>query len=224
MNPAPEGEKFVKARAAMVQKQLIDRGIDNPRVLSAMGRIPRQRFIAPRLARQAYDDGPLAIGGGQTISQPYIVGLMTQLLDPQPDDRMLEIGLGSGYQTAILAEIVREVFAVERVQELATSALELLNEMGYANVQVLFGDGTLGYPGAAPYNGILVAAAGPDIPPALANQLADGGRLVMPVGAIKDNQILVRLTRNGAQFTREQVLEVRFVPLIGQHGFSGEQP
>ena len=219
--PPTEEEFFVKARAAMARDQLAARGIDNPRVLAAMGQIPRQRFIPPAYANQAYQDGPLPIAAGQTISQPYIVGLMAQLIDPQPTDRVMEIGVGSGYLAAILASLAREVVGVERVPELAQAAATLLAEMGYLNVAVRLGDGTQGWPDRAPYDGIVVSAAGPEIPAMLTDQLADGGRLVMPVGGQHADQHLARVTRRGSELIAERLIDVRFVPLIGRYGFKG---
>jgi protein-L-isoaspartate(D-aspartate) O-methyltransferase len=221
MWPAEDGW-FVRARAAMVRDQLAGRGINDPRVLAAMGKVPRQQFIAPAYAKNAYDDAPLPIAAGQTISQPYMVGLMTQLLDPQPGQRVLEIGVGSGYQAAILAELAGEVVGVERIPALAQAAGLLLSEMGYANVVVYIGDGTQGWPDRAPYDGILVAAAGPSVPAALTDQLADGGRLIIPVGASGGEQVLMRVTRQGKLLLHENLIDVRFVPLIGRYGFKGQ--
>ncbi len=219
--PAQEDEYFTRARAAMVRDQLAGRGIANPRVLAAMGKVPRQKFVAAQYHQQAYDDGPLPIAAGQTISQPYIVGLMTLLLDPQPHQRVMEVGIGSGYQAAILAELAREVVGVERIAELAQSAQMLLADLGYRNVAVHVGDGTQGWPPAAPYDGILVSAAGPVVPDALTDQLADGGQLVMPVGGQQTDQVLERITRHGEHLVSERLIEVRFVPLIGRYGFKG---
>ena len=215
----PTDDRFVQARAAMVRDQLAGRGINNPRVLAAMGKIPRQQFIAAEFANKAYDDAPLPIAAGQTISQPYMVGLMTQLLDPQPGHRVLEIGVGSGYQAAILAELAGEVVGVERIPALAQVSGALLAGMGYTNIIVFTGDGTQGWPVRAPYDGILVAAAGPSIPAALTDQLADGGRLIMPVGAPGGEQVLMRVKRQGELLLHEKLIDVRFVPLIGRYGF-----
>ncbi|HEC23942.1 MAG TPA: protein-L-isoaspartate(D-aspartate) O-methyltransferase [Chloroflexi bacterium] len=202
----------------MVQEQLIRRGITDERVLKAMGTVPRHLFVPPRLRHLAYDDSPLPIGAGQTISQPFMVALMTQLLRPAPDDRVLEIGVGSGYQTAVLAELVREVIGLERIPELAEQARKKLEEMGYRNVTIHVADGSAGFPEAAPYDGILVAAAAPRIPEALLEQLAEGGRLVIPVGDAYD-QMLERAWRQGGSIHIERLVPVRFVPLIGRFGF-----
>lgn len=216
--PEADNETYARQRAAMVQEQLIRRGITDERVLKAMGTVPRHLFVPPRLRHLAYDDSPLPIGAGQTISQPFMVALMTQLLRPAPDDRVLEIGVGSGYQTAVLAELVREVIGLERIPELAEQARKKLEEMGYRNVTIHVADGSAGFPEAAPYDGILVAAAAPRIPEALLEQLAEGGRLVIPVGDAYD-QMLERAWRQGGSIHIERLVPVRFVPLIGRFGF-----
>ncbi len=211
-------ERYRQARAKMVQSQLARRGISNQRVLDAMGKVPRHLFVPPYVRHMAYDDGPLPIGAGQTISQPYIVALMTQLLDPRRDDRVLEIGVGSGYQTAILAELVREVTGIERIPELAAQAEEQLRALGYQNIAIHVGDGSLGYPEKAPYDGILVAAAAPQVPEPLLAQLSEGGQLVIPVGDSFE-QTLAYVRREGGKVHTRQVTPVRFVPLIGKWGF-----
>jgi protein-L-isoaspartate(D-aspartate) O-methyltransferase len=202
----------------MVAHQLIPRGIHDPRVLDAMRTVPRHRFVSPDLRHVAYTDNPLSIGLGQTISQPFIVALMTQLLRPEPGGRVLEIGVGSGYQSAVLSGLVKEVIGVERVPELAREAEERLHALSYVNVRVIVGDGTEGYPPGAPYDGILAAAAAPTIPEPLLLQLADGGRLVIPVGSA-DEQIIELVWRQGGSFHIERLTPVRFVPLIGRYGF-----
>ncbi len=217
---ADKEEHFAEARARMVQQQLRRRGISDPRVLAAMGKVPRHLFVPSEVRHLAYEDGPLSIGAGQTISQPYIVALMTQLLNPQPEDHVLEIGVGSGYQTAILAELVKDVIGMERISELAEGARERLERLGYSNVTVLVGDGTLGYARAAPYDAILVAAAAPEVPEPLLMQLAVGGRLIIPVGSDFE-QIIKRIRRTEEGFKTEDLTPVRFVPLIGKHGFGG---
>jgi protein-L-isoaspartate(D-aspartate) O-methyltransferase len=215
----PQEETFTRQRQEMVRSQLASRDIQDARVLMAMGRVPRHRFVPDDLHKYAYDDGPLPIGQGQTISQPYIVALMTQLVEPGPDERVLEIGTGSGYQAAVLAELAGEVVGIERVPLLAGEAEARLRALGYANVSVHVGDGSLGFAEEAPYDGILVAAAAPRIPEALLEQLAEGGRLVIPVGDSKE-QMLERAWRRGASYHIERLVPVRFVPLIGDAGFT----
>lgn len=194
------------------------RGIHDPRVLEAMREIPRHAFIPAEFSGAAYHDRPLPIGKGQTISQPYIVALMTELLGVQPDDRVLEIGTGSGYQAAILAHLAREVFSIERIPEVAEQARKNLGALGITRVTVIVGDGTEGYPPRAPYNTIIITASTPEIPSPLIDQLADGGRLVAPVGG-RDLQELVKLVRHGDSIERLFYGGVMFVPLIGRHGW-----
>jgi len=204
----------------MVERHLRARGLRDERVLAAMGSVAREAFLPPDLEAVAYDDRPLPIAGGQTISQPYIVALMTEALALRPHERALEIGTGSGYAAAILGRVAKEVDTVERIEELATSAAEKLAEQGFTNVRVHHADGTLGWPGGAPYDAIIVAAGGPELPRALLDQLAVGGRLVMPVGDGRDQQ-LVRVTRaDETDYRREDLGAVRFVPLIGAQGWA----
>ncbi len=217
-----EQDPYQAARVKMVRQQIEGRGISSTRVLEAMLQVPRHLFVPPEYAYRAYEDGPLPIGHRQTISQPYMVGLMTQLLDPQPADRVLEIGVGSGYQTAILALLAAEVIGIERIPALAREAKRRLQSLGYTNVTIHVGDGTLGYPPAAPFNGILVAAAAPVIPAPLLDQLADGGRLVIPVGD-SDNQMLEYARRRGGSIHIQRMMAVRFVPLIGAAGFEDDE-
>jgi protein-L-isoaspartate(D-aspartate) O-methyltransferase len=198
----------------MVETQIEGRGIRDPAVLRAMRTVPRPRFVPDDGQVQAFSDGPLAIGFGQTISQPYIVALMTELLRPSRAMRVLEIGTGSGYQTAVLAECVGEVWTVEIVPELSRRAERALHDLGYRNVRFRVGDGALGWPEHAPYDGILVAAAPADVPAPLPEQLAVGGRLVIPVG-IGESQRLLRVVRTPSGFARDVVAPVRFVPLVG---------
>lgn len=212
------GER-AEERGQMVERQIEARGIRNRLVLAAMRDVPRHLFIPPPYDRSAYEDCPLPIGNGQTISQPYIVALMTELLDPGPEDNVLEIGAGTGYQAAVLARIVRNVTTVERLAPVAALARKNLASLGIRNVTVVGGDGTLGYPPAAPYNGIVVTAATPGIPQPLTDQLADGGRLVAPTGG-REIQELIRLVRRGSTTERSCFGGVRFVPLIGQHGWA----
>jgi len=202
----------------MVESQIAARGIRNPLVLAAMREVPRHLFIPPPYDRNAYDDSPLPIGNGQTISQPYIVALMTELLRPEPGHRVLEIGTGSGYQAAVLAKIVQKVTSIERIHEVARLARRNLGAIALSNVEVIVGDGTLGYPENAPYDGIIITAATPDVPKPLIGQLAEGGRLVAPAGG-RDVQELLVLTNRGGSVTRESHGGVRFVPLIGEYGW-----
>lgn len=202
----------------MVDDQIVARGVRNPRILEAMREIPRHRFVPPPYERVAYQDSPLPIGHGQTISQPYIVALMTELLEPQSGDNVLEIGAGSGYQAAILSRLVRKVTTIERLPAVAELARSNLSACNVTNADVIVADGTLGYRERAPYDGIIVTAATPEIPPPLIDQLADGGRLVAPVGGW-EIQELVRLTKKNRTVDRRNFGGVRFVPLIGQHGW-----
>ena len=211
-------EEYVKARKRMVEEQITSRGIHEPRVLAAMRSVPRHCFVPPDDLAWAYADGPLPIGYGQTISQPYIVALMTELLEVKPDDRILEIGTGSGYQAAILAELTDEVHTVEVIPELSIRAEKTLVELGYANIYVHTGDGSPGWPESAPYNKILVAAAAPETPQSLLDQLAEGGQLIIPVGSRGVQQLEV-WKRIGKKFTRRTNLAVCFVPLRGKYGW-----
>ncbi len=213
---------FERERIRMVEEQLRRRGLRDPRLLKAMLTVPRHRFVPPEHRHLAYVDGPLPIGAGQTISQPYIVALMTQLLLLQGDETVLEIGTGSGYQAAILAELARQVHTIERHAELAERAKLILRELGYQNVHVHIGDGSLGLAEFAPYQGILVTAAAPKAPAALLEQLEDGGRLVIPVGG-QWGQMLERWTRHGDQFDQEEFVPVAFVPLRGEAGWKEDR-
>jgi protein-L-isoaspartate(D-aspartate) O-methyltransferase len=206
-------------RERMVDLQLAARGITNPRVLDAFRTIPREAFVPEELAEFAYEDAPLPIAGGQTISQPYIVAVTVDALDLRGGERVLEIGTGSGYAAAVLSRVAGEVYTVERLAPLAETARERLAKLGYENVHVLCGDGTLGWAEHAPYDAIAVAAGGPEVPTALLDQLAPGGRLVVPVGPDETSQDLVRVTRRGKRFERESLGSVRFVPLIGAQGW-----
>ena len=208
-------------RHQMVQSQIAARGLGEQRLLAAFEATPRHLFVPPKLRHLAYADRPLPIGHGQTISQPYIVALMTSMLELQGTERVLDIGTGSGYQAAILARMCQEVHTVELVPELAESAGNLLRELGLGNVHCHVGDGSLGWAGAAPYSGIVVTAAAPHVPQPLLDQLAEGGRLVIPVGAQRE-QVLEAWDRRRDQFIRRAVTGVRFVPLRGRHGWSGK--
>jgi len=206
-------------RERMVADQLVRRGISDLRVLAAFARIPREAFVDPGLGRHAYDDSPLAIGFGQTISQPYIVALTAQALALSGDERVLEIGTGSGYAAAVLARLAREVHTVERIETLATAAAARLARLGFANVHVHHGDGTLGWPAGAPYDAIAVAASAPRPPPSLLDELAIGGRIVLPIGS-EEAQYLVRITRRSAtDYVEDRLGDVRFVPLVGAEGW-----
>jgi protein-L-isoaspartate(D-aspartate) O-methyltransferase len=213
---AGDTEAFQRAREAMVAHQIMARGVTDPLVLSAMTRIRRHLFVPSALRRQAYADHPLPIGEGQTISQPYIVALMTELLKPEKDDRVLEIGTGSGYQAAVLARIVEAVYTIEIVAPLHEKVARLLQTLGYENVHCRLGDGYRGWPEAAPFDGILITAAVDHPPPALVRQLKDGGRLVLPQGNPRSFQTLVVVTRTGDTTQTREVIGVRFVPMTGE--------
>jgi protein-L-isoaspartate(D-aspartate) O-methyltransferase len=195
----------------MVENQLKGRGIDSDRVLEAMRRVPRHRFVPEPLRDQAYEDHPVPIGEGQTISQPYIVAYMTEALKLKPKDKVLEVGTGSGYQAAVLAELVKEVYTIEIVAKLARQARKVLEELGYENIDFRIGDGYQGWPDKAPFDGIMVTAAPEHIPQPLLDQLEVGGRLVMPV-----KNRLLRVTRTKEGYEKERLLWVRFVPMTGK--------
>lgn len=211
-------EVFQSAREDMVQKQIARRGVKDTRVLAAMSKVPRHLFTPADELEWAYADMPLSIGQKQTISQPYIVAVMSELLQLTGTERVLEIGTGSGYQTAILGELAAYVYSLERIPDLAVKAQKRLTDLGYANVQVCTGDGTLGLAEFAPYNGILVTAAAPQVPRSLLAQLAGGGRLVIPTGG-RFSQVLQVWQRSGDQFIQEDQMPVVFVPLIGAEGW-----
>jgi len=204
----------------MVSEHLLARGIRDKSVLRAMREVPREEFLPPALVRFAYDDGPLPIEAGQTISQPYIVAYMIEALELEGTERVLEIGTGSGYAAAVLSRCAAEVFTVERIASLAESARGRLQALGYGNVTVHLGDGTLGWPEHGPYQGIVVTAGAPELPASLLSQLAPEGRLVIPVGPTQHLQTLIRVRRVGEHdFRREELCPVRFVPLIGAEGW-----
>jgi protein-L-isoaspartate(D-aspartate) O-methyltransferase len=207
-------ETAADRRAHMVERQLVERGIRDPDVLAAMRAVPRHLFVPDDLQHAAYDDSPLPIGFGQTISQPYMVACMTELLRVNVRSRVLDVGAGSGYQTAVLAELAGEVLALERIAALEEQARERLERMGYDNVTVRLGDGSQGWPERAPFDGIMVAAAAPEAPPPLIEQLAEGGRLVIPLGDAHRDQILTVYERRAGDLIVEQALRCRFVPLI----------
>lgn len=212
------------SRERMVSQQLIGRGIHDPLVIAAMRQVPREAFVDEGYRQYAYDDGPLPILEGQTISQPYVVALMIELLRLSPADKVLEIGTGSGYAAAVLSRIAAEVFTVERVSSLVKYARGKIDSLGYENVQVKKGDGTLGWPEFAPYDAIIVAAGGPSVPSALKEQLSIGGRLIIPVGREQRAQRLVQVHRVAEDnFNEKKLSHVRFVPLIGEEGWEKER-
>ncbi|HEV2132577.1 MAG TPA: protein-L-isoaspartate(D-aspartate) O-methyltransferase [Longimicrobiaceae bacterium] len=216
------GRNRQEEREAMVRDQIERRGVRDPRTLAAMAAVPRHCFVPPEVAHLAYEDGAFPIGVGQTISQPYMVALMTEALRLWPGSRVLEIGTGSGYQTAVLAEVVGpqgEVYTIERHAELSHQARVLLRDLGYHNIRFRIGDGTLGWPEHAPYHGVIVTAGAPVVPDDLREQLhANGGRLVIPVGGEREQELLC-YTRRGTSWERESLGSVCFVPLIGEQGW-----
>jgi len=219
-SPDPSMEQ---KREEMVARQIAGRGIHDPNVQAAMRTVPREVFVAEDYAPFAYDDGPLPILEGQTISQPYVVAFMIQELQIEKTDKVLEIGTGSGYAAAVISRIAAEVYTVERLSVLADFARQNLETLGYDNVHVQLGDGTMGWPEHAPYDAIVVAAGGPEVPEALKEQLAIGGRLIMPVGAEQRSQRLIRVTRKAKEdFETRTLSHVRFVPLIGKQGWEKE--
>ena len=213
---------FVLSRKRMVSEQLVSKGINDKRVLAAMLKVPRHLFVEEGLWHQAYGDFPLPIGEGQTISQPYIVALMTEALHLTGGERVLEIGTGSGYQTAILAELTPSVFSIERINTMAARARKVLDALGYAHVLIRIGDGTRGWAEEAPFTGIIVTAGAPEIPTSLVEQLAVGGRLVIPVGD-EFSQNLLSVTKKEKGFREDNLGGVRFVKLIGDLGWKAEK-
>ncbi len=212
------GTDYDKEREHMVESQLVHRGIKDKRVLDAMRQVPRHLFIPEDTRGLAYCDGPLPIGHGQTISQPYIVALMTELLELTGQETVLELGTGSGYQAAILSRLVHQVYSIERHDALAEQAEKVLSQLGYDNIVIKVGDGTLGWTEHAPYEAIIITAAAPDVPEPLTGQLTDGGRLVAPVGS-RWSQVLVKVKRQGETLVREHLTAVAFVPLVGKYGW-----
>ncbi len=207
---------FAQEREEMIRVQLKGRGIDNESVLNAFRTVPRHVFVPEPMRQYAYVDSPLPIGEGQTVSQPYIVALMTESVDPKPGDRALEIGTGSGYGAAILSQTVKEVYSIEIVPELATRAKQVLQEAGYKNIFIRQGDGFRGWPEKAPFDVILVTAAAPLIPPPLTEQLAENGRLIMPLGGQEDAQTLILVVKKNGKLEQSTVTSVRFVPMTGE--------
>lgn len=219
--PEPSMEQ---KREEMVARQIAGRGIHDPNVLAAMREVPREAFVSQDHADYAYDDGPLPILEGQTISQPYVVALMIQELEIEAGDRVLEIGTGSGYAAAIISRMAAEIYTVERIESLVDFARQNLEALGYDNVRVHQGDGTLGWSEHAPYDAIVVAAGGPEVPESLKEQLATGGRLIIPVGSEQRAQRLVKVTRKTEEeYELETLSHVRFVPLIGEEGWEKEK-
>jgi len=221
-NPFPDFsiDALGAARLAMLDTQIRKRGVSSPSVLEAMAKVPRHEFVPAEFQGDAYADKPLPIGAGQTISQPYMVAAMTEALELTGSERVLEIGTGSGYQAAVLSLLAREIITVESHASLALSAQERLTDLGYTNVHVHSGDGSSGFPDAAPYDAILVTAAAPEIPSVLAGQLREGGRLVIPVGS-REGQELVQARKVGGELKRRALFACRFVPLLGRFGWGG---
>lgn len=211
----PETDPYASRRSRMVETQIVARGVRDPRVLDAMRQVPRHLFVGAAEQSRAYEDNPLPIEANQTISQPYIVALMTELLDLKPEDRVLEIGTGSGYQSAVLGKLAREVYSIEIVPELARGSAARLRELGYANVTVREGDGYRGWPERAPFDGIIVTAAPERIPEPLIEQLAPGGRMVIPVGGFFQELKVFSKDAEG-RVTEKAILPVRFVPMTGE--------
>ncbi len=212
---------FQRLRDAMVENQLIPRGIKDRRVLDSMRRIPRHLFIDKSMWYEAYDDMALPVGEGQTISQPYMVAVMTELLELRGDEKILELGTGSGYQAAILAELSREVYTIERVQSLSNKAGETLRRLGYGNIHRKVGDGTLGWPEAAPFDRILITAGAPDVPEPLIEQLSEGGIILAPVGD-RFSQQLVKAVKLKGKLSKEYHIPCMFVPLVGKYGWKSD--
>jgi protein-L-isoaspartate(D-aspartate) O-methyltransferase len=215
--------KLAERRQRMVEDQIVSRGVADSDVVAAMRSVPRHLFVPSERENEAYADEALPIGCGQTISQPYMVALMTVLLQLDVRKKVLDVGSGSGYQTAVLCELAGEVVAIERIPELAERSRGVLEMLGYGNVKIVIGDGSLGLPAEAPFDGILVAAAAPLAPRPLLDQLADGGRLVIPLGPVRREQMLTVFTREGASYRREEHVYCRFVPLIGEEALGGSQ-
>jgi len=214
-------DRYIKQRMKMVDTQIRARGIRDPRVLKALEKVPRHLFVNEALRDQAYNDNPLPIDGGQTISQPYIVALMTEALELKGSEKVLEIGTGSGYQAAVLAELVDHVFSIDRIASLAGNARRLLESLNYYNIAIRVGDGTLGWKDEAPFDAVMVTAGAPDIPKTLVEQIALGGRLVVPVGG-RHSQVLIKLTRlseSAHDVKKEDLGGCRFVDLIGEYGW-----
>jgi protein-L-isoaspartate(D-aspartate) O-methyltransferase len=213
-----EVQEWKLEREKMVKEQIVGEGIQDPRVIEAMRQVPRHYFVDKIYHHQAYNDFPLPIGNGQTISQPYMVGKMTELLELQPGDHVLEIGTGSGYQTAILAYISKIVYTIERIGELQRSAKQKLQSLGFANISYMIGDGTVGWTECSPFDAIMVTAGAPEIPDPLIKQLADNGRMVIPVGG-RSYQVLNFLRKQKNRINREELFDCTFVPLVGRESW-----
>ena len=212
LNCVPQEDKYSETREEMVTEQIENRGITNQATLDAMRKVPRHKFVPPNLVDRAYDDGPLPIGYGQTISQPYIVAFMTEAINPKPGQKVLEIGTGSGYQAAVLAEIVDSVFTIEIITELYSSSQKRLKDLGYKNILCKNADGYYGWEKYAPFDAVIVTAAAEYIPPPLIKQLRDGGKMTIPVGSPFLNQTLILVEKSGEEITTTSLLPVRFVP------------
>ncbi len=221
MNTSQNTDTYATDRFQMVQYQLVSRGIQDERVLKAMSEVPRHLFVPELYRHAAYEDCPLPIGEGQTISQPYMVAIMTQCLGLKGKEKVLEIGTGSGYQAAILSRLASYVYTIERHEGLALRAKKILKQMGYDNIEVIVGDGSLGLPEKAPFHGIIVTACAPHVPERLLNQLETGGRLVIPMGN-PYNQILQQVIKTKSEMKSRDILECAFVPLIGEEGWKQE--
>ncbi len=215
---AGRADKFAARRRGMIERHLRSRGIDHPAILKAFAEVPRERFIPASKFGQAYGDHPIPIGHGQTISQPYVVALMLQELDTLPEHRVLDVGTGSGYQTALLAKLVERVYAIERIDELAEAAAAALAELNLTNVSFRTGDGSLGWSEEAPFDRIICGAGAPDVPAPWVDQLIDGGRIVLPVGRI-ESQVLVVVEKTGSRTRTREICGVRFVRLIGKEAW-----
>lgn len=215
--PALEPDDYTRLREHMVKQQIMARGVEEPRVLEAMRKVPRHLFVPEKYRAFSYRDHPLPIGQGQTISQPYIVAFMTEALDLKPDEKVLEIGTGSGYQAAILAELVKEVYTIEIVEKLGKRARQTLEMLGYKNIHVKIGDGYMGWPEKAAFDAVIVTCAPEQIPEALVQQLNDGGRMIIPVGKAGAIQELVRAVKKKGKLKTKEVMRVRFVPMVKGH-------
>ena len=218
-----EDPRLAEGRRRMVIEQLARRGISDPRVLGAMAAVPRHRFVEPSLTAEAYEDRPLAIGFGQTISQPYMVARVTELAEPGPKDRALEVGAGCGYQAAVLGELCGQVFGIEIVPALSARAQATLVDLGYHNVTIDCFDGSAGWPAHAPFDLIIVSAGAPRVPPLLVDQLGDGGRMVIPVGPTQEQELVV-IHRRGDRYETSYDTRCRYVDLLGRFGFGGTPP
>jgi protein-L-isoaspartate(D-aspartate) O-methyltransferase len=205
-------------KRSMIDSQLKSRGISSSEVLRAMSVVPREKFVSSEYIEAAYKDGPLSIGSGQTISQPYMVAMMTEALMLRKNDKVLEIGTGSGYQAAVLQEIASHIYSVERISSLAENAKTLLGSLGYSDIKIKVEDGTLGWSEEAPFNAIIVTSGSPSVPETLMSQLSDGGRMIIPVGS-RNHQRIIRIIRSGDNYSKEEMLSCIFVPLIGKYGW-----